>query len=73
METLDKAIRKAEKMYLAKINSGMIHGPKSADEMAAEVAGDVAADFGFGFDSYELEAILSAVSIIASDKYPGDW
>lgn len=70
---LDAIIEEAEATMRREIDRQEIKSAQRADELAADLAGQVCAEHGYDEDSDEAEAIRAALCQIAGEEFPGDW
>lgn len=68
---VDEASREVEdKMEMALRN---VTTARRADELAAEIGGEVAESYGFHNGSDEYDELVSLANNIASEAFPGNW
>jgi len=68
---LDKAIDEAKKRF--KDFAISVQDAKGADELAAEIVGDIAYLRGFPSESDDYESLMSAVMGMAGKAFPGAY
>jgi hypothetical protein len=70
---LDAIITGAEARMRREIDARGVKTARDADELAADIAGEVGVKHGFADDSDEADAIISALCKIAGVEFPGGW
>ncbi|HEY0173343.1 MAG TPA: hypothetical protein VGB98_20200 [Pyrinomonadaceae bacterium] len=70
---LDDIIECARQDFFTRVDGQNIKTAKRADELAADLAGKHAEQYGFEEESEEREAILTALFTAAGETFPGGW
>lgn len=70
---LDSTIEKAVRAFDIQLDRRGVNNAERADELAAEIGGEIAVRAGYPMGSDEYTAVVSAVTDRAGEMFPGDY
>jgi hypothetical protein len=75
LKQLPSPYEEAEKVVADKMGRALerASSARQADEMAADIVGEVSGDFGFSVDGDEFDGLLTVATNMASQAFPGNW